>query len=536
MPPLLSSLGSSGGRSIENDIVCHAEPVPEQPVTPIGVALSNLMNKLDEYYGVKQTFVPCILLSILIGFFVIIGGMYLTISPDIKSALVADTTKYLLCDDSHPGVTNIPTHDCIEKEALGGTLEFIRKIINELQDRAILYKCVDSDHAFVMTPRDIITFVLEMDAGSHVLSIIRNLHNAQYLIGLNPQWHIKNVDTSGRPLTMEETVQMRGSESSCLAMLEPVLPLYCIVKNKIQKFFVVVGGLALVFGVLYLLRMTYVYVKLKQQSRKDQVNALISDITSAVIKQGMRAKTDPGEDPCIVVAHLRDNVIPPAKRKEYEWAWIEAMKFLEANESRISFEVGNRNGEDCKLMRWIDPSTITPHPSPNTSQLANSNEIPFGRPSSVPSIKSWQGPAFDKQNKIKDPPTPCLKIRQMFDNYDTNDPTLKQVIQDAILAKVGNTCRIYDVQLETASCCVYVRCASQQDAGMVHDEINGWWFDNRLVSIKFLRLERYLTRFPGANQGPAPLRPTSLASIQNLVANNKTGTQMTNGDDDESND
>uniref|UniRef100_A0A336KGC3 CSON001752 protein n=1 Tax=Culicoides sonorensis TaxID=179676 RepID=A0A336KGC3_CULSO len=530
----------SNQRSIENDIVCHADPIPDTPVTPISVALSNLMNKLDEYYGVKQTFVPCILLSILIGFFVIIAGMYLTISPDIKSALVADSTKFLLCDDSH-GINHIPTHDCIEKEALDGTLDFIGKLIVELQDRAILNKCVDTAHPFVMTPRDIITFVLEMDATSHVLSIIRNFHNAQYLIALNPQWHIKNVETSGRPLTLEEAVQLRASENACLAVLEPVLPLTCIVKNKIQKFFVIVGGLALVSGVLYIIRMTYLYVKLKQQTRKDQVNALISDITSAVIKQGMRAKTDPGEDACIVVAHLRDNIIPPAKRKEYEWAWIEAMKYLEANESRISFEVGNRNGEDCKLMRWIDPSTITPYGgTPNTStQLNNSSDIPFGRSSSsaVPTIKSWQGPAFDKTNKIKDPPTPCLKIRQMFDEYDANDPNLKQVIQDAILAKVGNSCRIYDVQLDTSSCCVYVRCASQQEAGMVHDEINGWWFDNRLVSIKFLRLERYLTRFPQSNQGPACLRPTSLASIQNMVANNnKSGTQMTNGDDDESND
>lgn len=520
-------------RSIENDIVCHAEPIPEQPVTPIGVALSNLINKLDEYYGVKQTFVPCILLSILILFFVIIGGMYLTISPDIKSALVADTTKYLLCEDLPHGT---PMHNCIQKDAVDGTLEFISKLIIELQDRAVLYKCVDSTHAFVMAPRDIITFMLEMDPTSHVLSILHNFHNTQYLIGLNPQWHIRNVDIKGNTLTMDEAVRMRDSESSCLAMPEPVLPLTCIMKNKIQKFFVIIGGLALVSGVVYLLRMTYVYVKIKQQMRKDQVNALISDITSAVIKQGMRAKTDPGEDPCIVVAHLRDNVIPVTKRKEYEWAWIEAMKFLEANESRISFEVGNRNGEDCKLMRWIDPSTITPHGSPNNSALNNSNEIPFGRPSSsVSTVKSWQGPAFDKQNKIKDPPTPCLKIRQMFDKYDVNDPTLKQVIQDAIIAKVGNTCRIYDVQLDTGSCCVYVRCVSEQDAGMVHDEINGWWFDNRLVSIKFLRLERYLTRFPGSNQTPACLRPTSLASIQNLTSNNnKTGaTQMTNGDDDD---
>ncbi|XP_063701783.1 inner nuclear membrane protein Man1 [Culicoides brevitarsis] len=523
-------------RSIENDIVCHAEPVPEQPVKPFTVAIANLVNKLDEYYGVKQTFVPCSLLSILILFFVIIGGMYMTISPDIKSALVIDSTKYIFCEDLP---SSIATQDCIERAALEPTLDFISKIITELQDRAILQKCVDSDHPFVMSPRDIITYVLEMDASSHVISIMKHLHNAQYLIGLNPQWKLRNVDLTGRPITMEQTIFGRDMETSCLAMPEPVLPMSCILRNKFQKFFVIVGLLALISAIVYLIRLTYVYFKMRAQARKDQVNAIISDITSAVIKQGMRAKTDPNEDPCIVVAHLRDNVIPVTKRREFEWAWIEAMKFLEANESRISFEVGNRNGEDCKLMRWIDPSTITPHSSPNTSIANNSTESPFARPSTVSSVKSWQGPAFDKQNKIKDPPTPCLKIRQMFDKYDANDPTLKQVIQDAILAKVGNTCRIYDVQLDTASCCVYVRCASEQDAGMVHDEINGWWFDNRLVSIKFLRLERYLTRFPAAAQAACvSLRPTSLASIQNLASNNNKGGShvTTNGDDDDSSD
>lgn len=139
-------------------------------------------------------------------------------------------------------------------------------------------------------------------------------------------------------------------------------------------------------------------------------------------------------------------------------------------------------------------------------------------------VKKWQSPAFDKSNKIKDPPTECLKIRQMFDKYEASNSNLKQIIQDSILEKVAHTtCRIYDLQLDKQTCCVYVRCASAKDAGIIHDEVNGWWFDRRLVSIKFLRLDRYLARFPNASSGPACVK---LSNTKNL--------SMTNGDDDPS--
>lgn len=47
---------------------------------------------------------------------------------------------------------------------------------------------------------------------------------------------------------------------------------------------------------------------------------------------------------------------------------------------------------------------------------------------------------------------------------------------------------------------------------MVHDLVNGWWFDGRLVSIKFLRLDRYLTRFPNST-GVALLQPSNTNNL-----------------------
>lgn len=270
----------------------------------------------------------------------------------------------------------------------------------------------------------------------------------------------------------------------------------------------------------YLIFFCCSYIKSYNDTRKEIVNGLVSDITNAVIEQA----TKESEDGAVIVNHLRDKLIPISKRRELEWAWQEAIRFIDENESRIQFEVGNRNGEDCRMMRWMDAAPRTSMAGVSLlSASTNENR----------SVKTWQSPAFDKSNKIKDPPTPCLKIRQMFDKYDANDPSLKQVITDAILAKVGTSCNIYDVQLDKSSCCVYVLCATNGDAGIVHDQINGWWFDTRLVSIKFLRLERYLERFPQTESGQTCLKPTSYAS---MTSTSSVALQNGGDDDDDLND
>lgn len=206
---------------------------------------------------------------------------------------------------------------------------------------------------------------------------------------------------------------------------------------------------------------------------------------------------------------MRDTLIPASERSKMEPVWNAAIKFIEQNESRVEFSIATRNGEDYRVMRWIDTSTPLQRNIMASNSESNST-IPRNSSTGATTVKKWQSPAFDKTNKIKDPPTECLKIRQMFDKYEANNAALEQTIKDAILEKLASTtCKVYDIQLDKQTCCVYVRCASAKDAGMVHDEINGWWFDSRLVSIKFLRLDRYLSRFPDAAAGPHSLKPSN---------------------------
>lgn len=479
-----SSNSNNSGVFNENDIVTHAQPDPEPPQIPLRVAMGNLISKLDEHYGFKQTFIPCALLCLFIAFLVFVAFMYMTINTDIASTLSSIDTRYDLCDSMVKD-----TNKCVAQSELEPAFELLKLLGTELKSRVEHSKCVDASVPYWMSADEVLKLAKERSPNVLIPQLTKYLHTMEYLIDRNPQWKINHCDQDGKEINFQEVLQRRSTRTNYFAILKPKLPFTCMLYNKFHTFFVIIGVLGLVGIVTYLGNYFFKFVLYVKQKRKNQVNVLISEIIQAV----SQAANEPSEEGGVVVVnHLRDRLITPDNRKRLEWAWVEALQFLELNESRIQFEVGNRAGEDFKMMRWIDAAMIP----------SSGRPVPGG-------AKIWQSPAFDNTNKIPEPPTPCLKIRQMFDKYEVNDPNLKTIVQDAILEKVGARCRIYDIQLDRSTCCVYVRCASAKDAGIVHNEINGWWFDNRLVSIKFLRLERYVARFPRSSAGPVCLKPSN---------------------------
>uniref|UniRef100_A0A6B2EHQ8 Putative transcriptional coactivator caper rrm superfamily n=1 Tax=Phlebotomus kandelakii TaxID=1109342 RepID=A0A6B2EHQ8_9DIPT len=470
-------------------------PPPQQPPPPQSVqtALSNLLSHLDEQYGFKQTLVPCLLVTMFIVFITFVLFAYLTISPDLVNTLSAEVASVDLCEVDNPALRR-PGYSCIERGEVDAALDMLKSIAPELQTRVEVTRCRDPGRSFTMTATEVIQMVSRANPTVTVMRIVQQLHNMEYLIERNPQWRVNHVNADGEALTLDEVVQLRESRGNCFGILNPRLPLSCLFWSKMQTFFLIVGTISLLGISVYGGNLFWRFIVHVKRSRQAKVDRMISEIISVLMEQ---TSNDSGG--LVLVNHVRDKIIPPAQRRQLEAAWTEAIEHLEKNESRIQFEMGNRNGEDCRMMRWID--TVAP------SMLHHRNTVGGS------AVKKWLSPAFGKSNKIKDPPTACLKIRQMFEKYETNNPNLKTIITDAILEKVGPKCRIFDVQLEKTACCVYVRCATPKDAGIVHDEINGWWFDNHLVSIKFLRLERYTSRFPKANAGPAPLRPSNTKNL-----------------------
>uniref|UniRef100_A0A182JY17 LEM domain-containing protein 2 n=1 Tax=Anopheles christyi TaxID=43041 RepID=A0A182JY17_9DIPT len=503
----------------ENDIVTHAQPSPEPPSIPFRVAIGNFITRLDEHYGFKQTFIPCALLCLLVVFLCSVAFMYMTISTDLASTLNSINTRYEVCDG---GVHGLAATECVHAADVEPALELLKLIGTELKARVEHHHCRrdgDVPVSGLMSAGEVLKYAKEHSPSVLIPQLTRYLHAMEYLIDRNPQWRINHCDSNGEPITYDGVLERRATRSNHFTILKPKLPFTCMMYNKFQKFFVIVGGLALATIVVLVGNYFLKFVLYVKQKRRDQVNRLISEIIHAVSQAAANASDAASKDGSngsqqqagVVINHLRDRLLGMTNRRKLAWAWNEALAFLEQHESRIVFEVTTIGGEDFRVLRWIDSAPLASggggaggggSSSPGVSRLG-------GGSSGSSTAKKWQSPAFDNSNKIHDPPTPCLKIRQMFDKYEVNDPNLKTIVQDAILEKVGGRCKIYDIQLDRSSCCVYVRCASAKDAGIVHDEINGWWFDNRLVSIKFLRLERYLQRFPRSLAGPACLKPSN---------------------------
>lgn len=473
-------------------------------------AFSNLLNKLDEQYGSKQTIIPYVLVGLFSIFFSLLALMYLTITPDLANTLSETSTRFNYCNN-RGSETNLQlsSSTCIDNGSLESALQMIKLMVPVLQSRAEEHHCISTAKPYKLSAKEVLNLMQTKDKTYTMRKIMKDLQNAEYLIEKNPQWNIKHVDFNGNLLNFNDVVRMRNTQAIYFAVLNPQLPLSCLIYNKMQKVFCIIGVLGIIVLVAGAIYTGYKIVLIYYKSKREIINYFIEEIINILIKNA----NDPNQS-SIFVNHLRDKLIPLHKRKKLEWAWEQAIKYLQENESRLQFEMKIINGEDCKIIKWTDTTPIEHYPQ--TTQY-----------------KKWQSPAFDNSNKIINPPTSCLKIRQMFDKFEAYDPNLKTIIQDAILEKVGGKCKIYDIQLDKQTCCVYVRCASEKDAGIVHNEINGWWFDKRLVSIKFLRVERYLNRFVESSTGPAYLSPSNAKNLS-MTQCSKPFSTISNAEQDNS--
>lgn len=556
----------------ENDIVFHAEPSLEPANIPLNTAIRNFINRLDAAYGFKQTFVPMVLVTFLIVFFLLIIFVYVTISPDIENILSPSSTFYVSCESNQELGAS---YNCIEEQSLDSSLNLLKVLVPELQKRARDFRCGDqSDRtSSVMCIKDFWHYLSDNQLHTRYstqhslgLDLLKDMHNIEYLVDQNKQWGIQNVNENGEPISFEEVVAMRPHQTECLAISKPKIPLTCTILNKLQTFFVIIGSLAIISSIVFIVRKFYQFVLQIRQKRRAQVDHIIREICNTLMEKTIYDK----DNNSVITNHLRDKIIDPSKRTEFAWAWQEALSYLEKNDSRVHFGVETINGEDFKVMRWIDDIKNMSATNQQMSQqqqqqtlqqqqrlnAARYTQKPDGRPQYA-TLKKWMGSAFDRSNKIKDPPTNCLKIRQMFDKYEINNQNLQTIIQDTILHKVKHrNCKIYgnfklfakfswrqflafflffilDIQLDLKTCCVYVKCGSCADAGIIHEEINGWWLESGLVVVKFLKQDKYHMRFPSSINATTVLQPSSNVYLTQSDSNGQYFDDIDDIDDDD---
>lgn len=328
----------------------------------------------------------------------------------------------------------------------------------------------------------------------------RDLANALILIQLNPNWQMIAVEDS-----IGDLMAISLSEGYPLN-----LPLACQAKltlklNSYKIMSAVVVILLTLCAILF-------YKRSKKLATEEQ--DIVYDLVEKSLELLQSPDTSPGSMP---VLHIRDTLLTPSERKtaKYKKIWNKVVKHIESTESRVKVDLESIEGDDYKTWKWL------PVNAPNSDAgLVNAPTIRTG------SIE-WQGQAFNiDQNASQampsngpnprpsfSAPTIFLKIRNMFDEETklSNPKEWKNEIRSAVLEKVKiaskNGCHgVVHLEVEDSpEGLVYMKCNSIESATDSFNALHGWWCQKKLVSVKFLKPERYHQRFPDSQHTSSPL-------------------------------
>uniref|UniRef100_UPI00358FF445 inner nuclear membrane protein Man1-like isoform X2 n=1 Tax=Myxine glutinosa TaxID=7769 RepID=UPI00358FF445 len=232
------------------------------------------------------------------------------------------------------------------------------------------------------------------------------------------------------------------------------------------------------------------YLWRKEEVEVWQVYHMAGRITDTLQSHSQRCREDEALPPFLLMENVKNMIIPQHDRVRLRRVWERAEAFICKHEPRAKRELRRVGGQDCPVWCWI-PST--------RSTLQRSQG------------KIWQGKAFQWDRRTYPSPTPCLKIRNMFDPDMEVGETWHLSIHDAILDRCRDNDGIAHIEVDKSSHegCVYIKCLAPEHAGKAFKALHGSWFDGKLVTVKYLRLDRYHQRFPHAIHSNSPLHRTS---------------------------
>ncbi|XP_009886141.1 PREDICTED: inner nuclear membrane protein Man1 [Charadrius vociferus] len=395
-----------------------------------------------------------------------------------------------------------------------------------------LKKITEDDISLMMNSLYALHDKLAQVAGEHECgsSIQRNLtvqEAAAYLKNLDPeyesvlntalQWILNNGEDVGIKCLGNDPNEMHVTNVTDVKYLEstsPKMSFRCRFRrafvNVTHRLSILLLGIAMVWGVLHYMK--YRWAKEEEETR--QMYDMVVKIIDVLRSHSEACSENKDLQPYMPILHVRDSLIPPQDRRKMRKVWSRAVDFLAANESRVRTETRRIGGAEFLVWKWMQPS-------------AACDKILV-----IPS-KVWQGQAFhlDRRNSPPNSLTPCLKIRNMFDPVMEIGDHWHLAIQEAILEKCSDNDGIVHIAVDINSRegCVYVKCLSPEYAGKAFKALHGSWFDGKLVTVKYLRLDRYHHRFPQALTCNTPLKPSNkhMNSMSHLRL--RTGTTNSQG-------
>ncbi|XP_054255550.1 inner nuclear membrane protein Man1 isoform X2 [Indicator indicator] len=367
----------------------------------------------------------------------------------------------------------------------------------------------------------------EHECGSSVQRNLTIQEAAAYLKNLDPeyesvlntslQWILSSGEDVGIKCLSSDSNEMDVTNVTDVKYLEstsPKMSFRCRFRrafvNVTHRLSILLLGIAVVWGVLHYMK--YRWAKEEEETR--QMYDMVVKIIDVLRSHSEACSENKDLQPYMPILHVRDSLIPPQDRRKMGKVWNRAVDFLAANESRVRTETRRIGGAEFLVWKWMQPS-------------AACDKILL-----IPS-KVWQGQAFhlDRRNSPPNSLTPCLKIRNMFDPVMEIGDHWHLAIQEAILEKCSDNDGIVHIAVDKNSRegCVYVKCLSPEYAGKAFKALHGSWFDGKLVTVKYLRLDRYHHRFPQALTCNTPLKPSNkhMNSMSHLRL--RTGTTNAQG-------
>ncbi|XP_033832250.1 inner nuclear membrane protein Man1 [Periophthalmus magnuspinnatus] len=410
-------------------------------------------------------------------FFLTLGFMYLR----MRGASESDTAVW-----SHPfGREFDETYNETERALI---LNLILRLHDQLALVAGDYDCGNQQN---------VSRSVSIDEATAFLQTQNEKFDSFFVVSL--EWILKtSQDVVGIRLLGAESSEPLTDVSEVLRLesTHPRMPFTCrfrraffSVINKVLLIAAVVGG---AWGVVCYVKFHWRREEEETRRMYDMVERIID-----VLRSHSEACQENQElQPFLPIPHVRDSLVQPQDRKKMKKVWDRAVKFLSANESRIRTETQLIGGADFLVWRWIQPS--------------------LGDKNTLSCSKVWQGKAFplDRRNSPPNSLTPCLKIRNMFDPVMEVGENWDLAIHEAILEKCSDNNGIVHIAVDKNSRegCVYVKCLSAEHSGKAFKALHGSWFDGKLVTVKYLRLDRYHQRFPQAQNCTTPLHSARLHS------------------------
>uniref|UniRef100_A0A672RBI8 Inner nuclear membrane protein Man1 n=1 Tax=Sinocyclocheilus grahami TaxID=75366 RepID=A0A672RBI8_SINGR len=335
------------------------------------------------------------------------------------------------------------------------------------------------------------------------LSLYLSYHSlcAVFLCSLRVCWFLGRLIGADSAQPIEDV-----SEISRLESIHPRMSFFCRLRRAfftvIHRVLFVLAGIGVVLGLVYCMK----YRWRKEEEETRQMYDMVERIIDVMRSHNEACQENKDLQQYLPIPHVRDSLVQPQDRKKMKKVWDRAVAFLSANESRIRTEKQRIGGADFMVWRWLQPSV-----SPD-------------KMSSMPS-KVWQGQAFplDRRNSPPNSLTPCLKIRNMFDPVMEVGENWHLAIQEAILEKCSDNDGIVHIAVDKNSREVRILTAifSPFKPAMP-------FFIGKLVTVKYLRLDRYHQRFPQALGCNMPLKPSSscMNSMSRLNQRSSTSSSL----------